>query len=101
MPWQKASFVHLKPNGLITTSTLAGQRPQVAFFTTWKSFTIEKGPKALVGNKGYRMYLRLAKDSARIDPSKIKAEALFDGKWVLTTNTNLPADQVALKYKEL
>jgi transposase len=62
---------------------------------------LKKGPKALVGNKGYRKYLKLAKDSARIDPAKIKAEARFDGKWVLVTNTKLPADQVALKYKEL
>lgn len=62
---------------------------------------LKKGPKALVGNKGYRRYLKLAKDSARIDPVKIKAEARFDGKWVLVTSTDLPADQVALKYKEL
>ena len=62
---------------------------------------LKKGPKALVGNKGYRKYLKLAKDSARIDPAKIKAEARFDGKWVLVTNTDMPADQAALKYKEL
>ena len=31
----------------------------------------------------------------------MKAEARFDGKWVLRTNTELAADQVALKYKEL
>ena len=62
---------------------------------------LKKGPKALVGNKGYRKYLKLTKDSVRIDPSKIKSEARFDGKWVLTTSTDLPADQVALKYKEL
>jgi len=62
---------------------------------------LKKGPKALVGNKGYRKYLKLTKDSARIDPAKIKSEARFDGKWVLTTSTDLPADQVALKYKEL
>lgn len=62
---------------------------------------LKKGPKALVGNKGYRKYLKLAKDSACIDPAKVKAEARFDGKWVLTTNTELPAAQVALKYKEL
>lgn len=62
---------------------------------------LKKGPKALVGNKGYRRYLKVAKDSARIDTAKIKAEARFDGKWVLTTNTDLPASQVAKKYKEL
>ena len=55
----------------------------------------------MVGNKGYRKYLKLAKDSARIDTAKVKAEARFDGKWVLATNTELSTDQVALKYKEL
>ena len=62
---------------------------------------LKKGPKALVGNKGFRRYLKVDKDSARIDPDKINTEARFDGKWVLTTNTDLPARQVALKYKEL
>jgi transposase len=62
---------------------------------------LRKGPKSLVGNKGYRKYLKLAKDSARIDTAKVKSEARFDGKWVLATNTELSADQVALKYKEL
>jgi len=32
---------------------------------------------------------------------KVKQESRFDGKWVLTTNTDLPAAKVALKYKEL
>jgi transposase len=62
---------------------------------------LKMGPKALVGNKGYRKYLMIDKDSARVDPEKIKADARFDGKWVLKTNTKLPANQVALKYKEL
>lgn len=62
---------------------------------------LKKGPKALVGNKGYRKYLKVAKDGACIDSAKVKAEARFDGKWELATNTDLPTDQVALKYKEL
>lgn len=37
----------------------------------------------------------------RIDQDRIGYESMFDGKWVLLTNTNLSADQVALKYKEL
>jgi transposase len=57
--------------------------------------------KILIDNKGYRKYLKLAKGRARIDPAKIKAEKRFDGKWVLVTRTELPADQVALKYKKL
>jgi hypothetical protein len=62
---------------------------------------IKQGPKSLVGNKGYRKYVKIAKDSVHIDEEKIKSEARFDGKWVLRTNTDLSAAQVALKYKEL
>ena len=62
---------------------------------------LKKGAKSLVGNKGYRRYLKMDRDSARIDMDKVKEDARFDGKWVLTTNTDLPAEQVALKYKEL
>ena len=62
---------------------------------------MKTGPKALVGNKGYRKYLKVQKDSAQIDTTKVESESRFDGKWVLTTNTNLSAEQVALKYKEL
>lgn len=62
---------------------------------------LKSNPKSLVVNKGYRKYLKMDKDSVRIDEDRLKAEARFDGKWVLRTNTDLPADQVALKYKEL
>ena len=62
---------------------------------------IPKGPKTLVGNKGYRKYVKLEKNSASIDFEKVKNDARFDGKWVLRTNTQLAADKVALKYKEL
>jgi transposase len=62
---------------------------------------LKKGAKSLVGNKGYRRYLKMNKNSARIDTDKVKSESRFDGKWVLTTNTNLSATKVALKYKEL
>jgi transposase len=62
---------------------------------------IKKGPKSLVGNKGFRKYLKIEKNSASIDEVRIKYEARFDGKWVLKTNTELSTEQVALKYKEL
>lgn len=62
---------------------------------------IETNPKGLIGNKGYRKYLRIEKDSVSINREKTEWESRFDGKWVLNTNTDLPADQVALKYKEL
>ncbi len=62
---------------------------------------IKKGAKSLVGNKGYRKYLKIDKNSAHIDTEKVRNDSRFDGKWVLQTNTDLPAGQVALKYKEL
>lgn len=62
---------------------------------------IKKGTKSLVGNKGYRKYLKIAKDSVNIDEDKVQRESRFDGKWVLATNTNMSAEKVALNYKEL
>jgi transposase len=62
---------------------------------------IKSNPKSLIGNKGYRKYLKIDKDSVRINQDKIEWESRFDGKWVLITNTNFLAEQVALKYKEL
>lgn len=58
-------------------------------------------PKTLIGNKGYRRYLQMDRETVVLDRAKLEAEARFDGKWVLQTNTRLPADEVALKYKEL
>ena len=62
---------------------------------------IKTNLKALIGNKGYRKYLKMDRDSVRIDQDKINYESRFDGKWVLITNTELSAEQVAFKYKEL
>jgi len=62
---------------------------------------LKRGPKAIVGNKGYRKYLKLDREHIRIDEKKIEEESRYDGKWVLRTNTELPAEMLALKYKEL
>jgi transposase len=62
---------------------------------------IKTNPKGLIGNKGYRKYLKVQKDSVSINQDKVEGESRFDGKWVLITNTNFSAEQVALKHKEL
>ena len=62
---------------------------------------LKNNPKALIGNKGYRKYLILDRDLLTINQNKVDDDARFDGKWVLQTNTDLPAAKVALKYKEL
>jgi hypothetical protein len=62
---------------------------------------LKGGAKSLIGNKGYRKYLKVSKDTVQIDQNKIKEEERFDGKWVLTSNMDMSAEQIALKYKEL
>ena len=68
-----------------------------------KSLTdkLKGGDKSLVGNKGYRRYLKTRGESFVIDEKKVADDARYDGKWVLRTNTDLPAAEVALKYKQL
>jgi len=62
---------------------------------------LKQGGKSLVGNKGYRKYLKNKGVSFEIDEEKVKQEARYDGKWVLTTGTALSAREVALQYKQL
>ena len=62
---------------------------------------LKKGGKSLVGNKGYKKYLKVKKGSVEIDLKKVEEESRYDGKWVLKTNTKLSSEEVALKYKEL
>jgi transposase len=63
---------------------------------------LRQGSKSLVGNKGYRKYLSSCRGGAfQIDQAKVKQDARFDGKWVLQTDTDFPAAEVALRYKDL
>jgi transposase len=61
-----------------------------------------QGDNSLIGNKGYRRYLSVEGESHFvIDEKKIAEDARYDGKWILTTDTNLPMAEVAAKYKQL
>lgn len=62
---------------------------------------LKRGDKSLVGNHGYRRFLKGTGPRWSIDQAKIKQEERYDGKWVLTTNTDLSARELALKYKQL
>ena len=55
----------------------------------------------MVGNRGYRRFLKVERGAVSLDADKVEAEARFDGKYVLCTNTTLPAAEVAVKYKRL
>lgn len=63
---------------------------------------LQHGDKALVGNKGYRKYLRSEGPKFSIDEAKVKWEERFDGKWVLRTDLEeLSGEETALQYKQL
>ena len=66
--------------------------------------SLSRGSKQLVGNRGYRRYLKTLGKGFEIDREKVEDGARYDGKWVLQTSLikeKMPASQVALKYKEL
>jgi len=64
--------------------------------------TVEKqGPKAVIGNRGYARFLKVAKGAVTVDAEAVKRDARLDGKFVLTTNTDLPPAEVAQTYKSL
>ena len=62
---------------------------------------VKSSPKELVTNKGYRRYLSIEKNALNINEKKLKDEVRFDGKFVLTTSTDLPVSEVAATYKSL
>jgi transposase len=62
---------------------------------------LERGDKSLVGNRGYRKFLKPLQSGFEIDLEKVDKESRYDGKWVLKTNTEMPTEKVALTYKML
>ena len=63
---------------------------------------LAKGDKALIGNTGYRRYLKTISDEHfAIDAAKVEEEKKFDGIFVLRTNTDLNPLEAMLCYKHL
>jgi len=63
---------------------------------------LKGGDNSLVGNKGYRRYLkRISGKHFEVDDTKVSGDELFDGKYVLLTNTDLHPMEVAIQYKQL
>ena len=64
---------------------------------------LKRGDKSLIGNNGFRRFVTGTGTGShwRIDENKVVEDARYDGKWVLRTNTDLSAAQVALKHKQL
>ena len=63
---------------------------------------LKKGDKALIGNGGYRRFLKTAGEAHfAIDHAKAEEDARFDGVFVLRTNTDLDPLTAMLRYKQL
>jgi transposase len=63
---------------------------------------LRRGDKALVGNTGYRRFLKtVGEGHFAIDRTKAEADARFDGVFVLRTNTDLNPLVAMLRYKQL
>jgi transposase len=63
---------------------------------------LKQGDKALVGNKGFRRFLKVEGGSHfDIDERQVREEERYDGVWVLRTDMDLDAETVAMAYKSL
>jgi len=62
---------------------------------------LRRGDKALVGNAGYRRFLKAPQQGFAIDEARVAEDARFDGIFVLRTNTTLDPLQAMLRYREL
>jgi hypothetical protein len=57
--------------------------------------------KSLVGNLGFRRFLKGERGAWRIDREAVAADKCFDGVFVLRTNLELPPAEIAMTYKGL
>ena len=62
---------------------------------------LKAGDKALIGNAGYRRFLKAPRQGFAIDEKRVAEDARFDGIFVLRTNTALDPLQAMLRYREL
>jgi hypothetical protein len=63
---------------------------------------LAQGDKALVGNSGFRRYLKtVSAEHFAIDEARVAEDQRFDGLYVLRTNTKITPLQVMLRYRDL
>ena len=60
-----------------------------------------QGLKSLLVHTEYSKYLKIKAEKPELDEERIKREELFDGKFVLETNTDLSWKEVVIAYKDL
>ena len=63
--------------------------------------SLHQGDKSIVGNKGFRRFLKTPDNSHfAIDPERVAAAAKFDGIYVIRTNAQISPLVVALRYRQ-
>jgi hypothetical protein len=62
---------------------------------------LQSGPKSVMGNTGFKRFVRVARGAVTIDRDAVERDARLDGKFVLRTNTELDTAEVATTYKSL
>ena len=62
---------------------------------------LKENPKGLIKNRGYKRYLIVERGGIKINLKKVEAEKKYNGKYVITSNTELKAEEIALAYREL
>lgn len=66
-----------------------------------KKITDKSTILSIVENQNYKRFLKIVGQNPKIDYEKVKKDALYDGVYVLTSNTNLPPAQIIGSYKGL
>jgi hypothetical protein len=59
------------------------------------------GPKAVIGNVGFKRFVRVQRGAVSIDRDAIARDARLDGKFVLRTSTDFDTAEVARAYRSL
>lgn len=63
---------------------------------------VEKSDKDWIVKNGYRKYLNLKEDIIEsVNYDRLEKEKIYDGKWILLTNTSLEYTEIAKHYKSL
>jgi hypothetical protein len=63
--------------------------------------TLGHGPKSVIGNIGFKRFVRVQRGAITIDRDAVARDARLDGKFVLRTNTDFDTADVARAYKSL
>lgn len=63
---------------------------------------LERSDKTWIVKNGYRKYLNLKEDIIEsVNYERLEKEKIYDGKWILLTNTSLEYTEIAKHYKSL